>query len=196
MAGHDLFDCFVAPLARAAIEHFVTGSVAAMVYGEPRLTLDIDIVIHLDGAKVDALCAAFPLERYYCPPPEVIRVEIARESRGHFNLIHHETGLKAACYPLGHDELHIWALAHCLTVELDGERTMQVAPAEYVLVRKLEYYRAGGSEKHLRDIDAMLRISGGTIDLALVRAQAEPLGLTASLDDVLKRRADSTPSRR
>ena len=35
-----------------------------------------------------------------------------------------------------------------------------VAPLEYVIVRKLEFYREGGSEKHLRDIEAMLRVSG------------------------------------
>ncbi|MBW1907627.1 MAG: hypothetical protein JRJ24_20500 [Deltaproteobacteria bacterium] len=43
-------------------------------------------------------------------------------------------------------------------VDVDGE-PVHVAPPEYVIVRKLEFYREGGSEKHLRDIDAMLRIS-------------------------------------
>ena len=37
---------------------------------------------------------------------------------------------------------------------------MALAPAEYVIVRKLEYYREGGSEKHLRDIRSMLAVSG------------------------------------
>lgn len=39
------------------------------------------------------------------------------------------------------------------------------APPEYVIVRKLEYYREGGSEKHLRDIRSMLAVSGGQLDL-------------------------------
>ena len=42
---------------------------------------------------------------------------------------------------------------------MDGE-PVHVAPLEYVIVRKLEFYREGGSEKHLRDIEAMLRVSG------------------------------------
>ena len=41
-----------------------------------------------------------------------------------------------------------------------------VAPPEYVIVRKLEYFREGGSEKHLRDIRAMWSISGEQIDRA------------------------------
>jgi hypothetical protein len=31
-----------------------------------------------------------------------------------------------------------------------------LAPVEYVILRKLEYYREGGSEKHLRDISGIL----------------------------------------
>ena len=39
-----------------------------------------------------------------------------------------------------------------------------LAPPEYVIVRKLEYYREGGAEKHLRDIRAMLAVSGEQLD--------------------------------
>ena len=39
-----------------------------------------------------------------------------------------------------------------------------VAPPEYVIVRKLEYFREGGSEKHVRDIRSMLAVSGEQID--------------------------------
>jgi hypothetical protein len=33
----------------------------------------------------------------------------------------------------------------------------------------LEYYREGGTEKHLRDIRAMLDISGNQIDRSIIR---------------------------
>ena len=39
-----------------------------------------------------------------------------------------------------------------------------LAPPEYVIIRKLEYYREGGSEKHLRDIRSMLALSGEQMD--------------------------------
>jgi hypothetical protein len=42
--------------------------------------------------------------------------------------------------------------------------SIAVAPPEYVIVRKLEYYREGGSEKHLRDIRSMLAVSGDQFD--------------------------------
>jgi hypothetical protein len=39
-----------------------------------------------------------------------------------------------------------------------------VAPLEYVILRKLQYYEASGSDRHLRDVAMMLRISGDEID--------------------------------
>ena len=37
-------------------------------------------------------------------------------------------------------------------------------PVEYVILRKLEYYREGGSEKHLQDIVSILEISSDQIN--------------------------------
>ena len=40
-----LFASFTARLESAGIRYMVTGSVASIVYGEPRLTHDVDIVL-------------------------------------------------------------------------------------------------------------------------------------------------------
>jgi len=84
---------------------------------------------------------------------------VLRAQRGHFNLIHHGSGFKADVFLANRDPFHRWALSERRLVEVDGE-PVHVAPLEYVIVRKLEFYREGGSEKHLRDIEAMLRVSG------------------------------------
>jgi hypothetical protein len=42
---------------------------------------------------------------------------------------------------------------------------------------KLEYFREGGSEKHLRDIGAMLAISGEQLDRAALTDWVSRLGL-------------------
>lgn len=56
---------------------------------------------------------------------------------------------------------------------------MSVAPPEYVILRKLEYHREGGSEKHLRDIRAMLALSLVPIDRAALADWLARLGLEA-----------------
>ena len=58
------------------------------MYGEPRLTHGIDVVVALRAGDAPRLAAAFPAPEFYVPPPEVIRLEVGRAVRGHFNLIH------------------------------------------------------------------------------------------------------------
>lgn len=101
---------FLEPLERLGLPYCVTGSVAASVYGEPRLTADIDIVLLLKAGDVARLRTAFPDEEYYVPPEETLLVELSRSARGAFNLIHHATQFKADIYLAARDPLHAWAL--------------------------------------------------------------------------------------
>jgi len=155
----ELFGLFTRPLETLGIPYFVTGSVASLVYGEPRLTHDIDLVMTLRDADVSGLEAAFGAEEFYLPPGEVMRVELRRRTHGHFNIIHHASGFKADIYLSGTSPLHAWAFARRRRSGSDPG-AFWLAPPEYVIVRKLEYFREGGSEKHLRDIRSMLAALG------------------------------------
>ena len=156
---------FVRPLNQIGARYIVSGSVASILYGEPRLTNDIDFVIFLRDTDTIRLQEMFPAPEFYVPPPEVIAAEIARPAKGHFNLIHADTGFKADFYIAGRDELNAWAFRNARKMEYRGEPIV-IAPPEYVIVRKLEYFREGRSEKHLRDIRAMLAVSGEQLDRA------------------------------
>ncbi len=61
---------------------------------------------------------------------------------------------------------------------------LKVAPPEYVVVQKLEYYRAGGSEKHVRDIRAMLKIGWDNVDESILDEKIEELGLRKTWNEV------------
>jgi hypothetical protein len=61
-------------------------------------------------------------------------------------------------------------------MEYRGELIV-IAPPEYVIVRKLEYFREGHSEKHLRDIRGMLAVSGEQLDRATLNEWIQRLGL-------------------
>lgn len=178
MPEPELFLLFVRPLNRAGIRYIVTGSVAAIFYGEPRLTHDVDFVVFLNEGEVHRLAELFPAADFYLPPPEIILAETAREKRGHFNIIHLDTGFKADIYPPGRDELNAWAFRGKRRVTFENE-TVVIAPPEYVIVRKLEYFREGGSEKHLRDIRAMLAVSGDQLDRPALTDWIQRRGLEA-----------------
>ena len=173
----DLFRIFTDPLGKARILYFVTGSVASMIYGEPRLTHDVDLVVELAASAAGKVSALFPDEHFYCPPEEVIHRECRRPSRGHFNLVHHASGFKADFYTVGRDPLHRWAMECRVSVRMDDGESVWIAPPEYVILRKLEFYREGGSDKHVRDVSAMLEFSAERIDLSVVEAKVRALGL-------------------
>jgi hypothetical protein len=154
---------FVRPLNRLGARYIVTGSVAAILYGEPRLTHDIDFVVFLRGDDISRLADAFPSPQFYVPPHDVIAAEVARANHGHFNLIHVNTGFKADFYPAGRDDLNAWAFRKARRMEFQGE-PMTVAPPESVIVSKLEFFKEGHSDKHIRDIRGMLAVSGDVID--------------------------------
>ena len=176
MPGPSLTAVFASRLNKADIPYIITGAVASIIYGEPRLTHDLDLVVTMKSEDIERFSQVFPSTEFYCPPPEVLKLEIGRPFRGHFNLIHHKTGAKADIYLAGEDELHRWAFSMRREFVFEGERVW-VAPPEYVIIRKLEYYREGGSEKHLRDISGILELSAKEMDFQQLEGMVHHYGL-------------------
>jgi hypothetical protein len=82
----DVFLTFIRRLNLTRYPYMITGAAASIIYGEPRLTNDLDMVLDLKKGDVPGFTQAFPLEEFYCPPEEVIILELGRPVRGHFNL--------------------------------------------------------------------------------------------------------------
>jgi hypothetical protein len=163
MPDPSLVSLFVGPLNRADVEYMVTGGLAAVAYGHPRLTLDIDLVVRLSAADAARLATIWPAADFYVPPLEVMEEERKRPIHGHFNIIHTESAMRADIYVAGDDPMNAWALTHPVVREIEGE-PVKFAPIEAVIIGKLRYFALGGSDRHLRDIARMLEISGDQVD--------------------------------
>jgi hypothetical protein len=171
-----LISLFVRPLNELRIPYMVTGGVASVVYGEPRLTRDIDLVIELEPQDAVRFAGLWPPADFYVPPVEVIRDESRRSSHGHFNVIHHRTALRADVYLPGNDPLGTWALARTVNRRV-GDDDVVMAPIEYVVLSKLRYFQLGRSDRHLRDVHQMLRVSGDFVDRPELDRWVAQLGL-------------------
>jgi len=179
----DLFRLFLTRFDQLSLDYFITGSVASLVYGEPRLTNDIDLIVNLHERDIEKFCKIFPLDIFYCPPKEVIFVELFRKSRGHFNLIHHESGFKADVYLLGTDPFQKRALQNRKTIEYMGDN-IYLAPPEYVIIKKLEFYKEGGAQKHLDDIASILKNSSDEINFNFLQNKINDFGLSELFNKV------------
>ena len=56
-----------------------------------------------------------------------------------------------------------------------------------MIIKKMEYYKEGGSEKHLRDVAGILKISEEIVDKNYIAEWARQLGLTEIWDAIQRR---------
>lgn len=176
-------------LDRLSIPYLVTGSMATITYGEPRFTNDVDIVIDMRKDQVRSFCAAFPLDRFYVSQAAV---EQAVQAHHQFNIIHPESGLKADLIIASESDFDRSRLSRGRRLAIFPDYAVSFAAPEDVIIKKLEYYREGGSEKHVRDIASVLKVQGAAIDRAYIAEWIARLGLQEIWNSVVERVTDTT----
>ena len=184
MEQSELLRFVAGTLERLGIRYFVTGSMATIFFGEPRFTNDIDIVIDLPPGKVSALCAAFPAEDFYLSE-ESARRAVAR--RGQFNVIHPRSGLKIDLIVAGDTPLDRSRFLRVRRLSPGPDFQASFSSPEDVILKKMEFYQEGHSEKHLRDIAGVFKVSGDQIDRSYLEEWIAKLGLEEVWQEILRR---------
>ncbi len=184
MEQEELLKRVIEVLESLGVAHMIVGSYASGAWGEPRFTYDIDIVIAIGPGDVNRLVSAFPQSDFYVSA-EAARAAVA--SHGQFNLIHPESGHKVDFMIAPATGWGAQQLARRRLLELRPGLRAWVAAPEDVIISKMLYYREGGSEKHLRDITGMLKVSGAGVDREYVSKWATALGVDDVWQAVLAR---------
>jgi len=161
-------------LDRLQIEYAIVGSFASIAYGEPRYTQDIDILVRLDLSRASALCQQFPVPDWYVSEPTV---RDAVQRRRQFNVIHTLSGNKVDFIVARDDDWGRLQFERRVKVGVLADRMGYTVHPEDVILGKLQFYRDGRSEKHLRDIAGMLLTSADRIDRARVAEWAATLNV-------------------
>jgi hypothetical protein len=170
-------------LTEMQVPYLVTGSMATITYGEARFTNDVDIVADLRSQHVATLLGFFPAPEFYVSESAV---KDAIERRYQFNVIHPASGLKIDFMVPTDDPFNESRLARGVSIRLDEQgRTAMFASAEDAILKKLQYYREGESQKHLRDIRGVLLVQGEAIDQTYLKKWADVLGVSQQLDEIL-----------
>jgi hypothetical protein len=170
------------------IVHTIGGSIASSIAGEPRSTVDIDVVAALREPDVSALVSALSADFYV--DDEALRRAVRERSSA--NLIHQSTQLKVDIFVAGGTPLDEQQLHRRQAVEIGPGRTLHVHPPEDILLQKLRWYRKGGetSERQWRDVLAIIRVQAQRLDRHYLQVNAPVLGVTDLLARALGEAAE------
>lgn len=169
----------VARLAAAGIPAMIVGSVAGILHGRARTTMDVDLVIAPSVEQLRAFVRAMPPEEFYCD--EDVALEALRATT-QFKVIDQDTGWKfdliiRKARPFSREEFSRRRTIRAFGTDLD------VATIEDTILAKLEWSgAAGGSERQLDDVRELIRLAGTELDRAYIERWVDELGVRESWD--------------
>ena len=153
----DLYFSILQTLEHLEIDYVIIGAFAGIAYGVTRATFDVDIVVDLKDAQIDALADAYPPPRFYADPMQMrdsIQWGIL------FNIIDTSAGRKVDLIPLTMKPGYDFALANRIRRNIPTTNNNSFpawfAKPEDVIIGKLMAWRESGSFKHESDIRDIL----------------------------------------
>jgi len=165
-------------LDACGLRYLVGGSLASSMSGEPRSTLDVDIVVALAASDVAALVAGLSLEF------EVDEHAVARavRERSSVNVFHRASAVKVDLFVMGESALDEEPInrRQRIQVTANPDRYLYAYTPEDILLQKLRWFRQGNevSDRQWRDVLGIMLVQGDALDRIYLRDRAERLGLS------------------
>lgn len=171
----------IAALEAAGVEYLIGGAVAAWTWGEPRSTLDLDLVVNIPIESIHQLSVELEKQDMLVPAEIILDTILETRSDLPINAIHMYSGYKADLYPLREwDELRAAAFARRKKIDL-GEPLGEVYlhSPEDLIVYKLWYYSLSQQTKHTRDITSIVLTLEDQLDYELIEYWAGRKGVAS-----------------
>ena len=172
-----------AVLDKLEIPYCITGGFAVSVWGRPRATFDIDIVVKLIEPEISKLAKMLRSVSEFGYIDEDTAKEAIR-TNGEFNFIDPETGVKADFWVAKNDEIMEEEYRRIKKKEINGQRVYFISPEDLIL-SKLRWYKISPSSRHIEDVESVLKISGDILDKKYLLEQSRKQGTWDELNKLL-----------
>ncbi len=174
------------------LRYVMGGSLASSVSGEPRSTLDIDVMVDLPLTAIDGLVAALGSD-FYADAAALAR---AVRDRSSANIIHLPSATKVDLFIMGATAIEPRQMERRRTVTVAtgqaGEAAqLYVYTPEDILLQKLRWYRLGGetSDRQWRDVLGIVLVQGDRLDLDYLRMSASAIDVLDLLERAVAQQA-------
>jgi hypothetical protein len=179
----------IAALRASGIDYMIGGALAVWAWGEPRSTMDVDLMVNLPVEAVQKLSEELSA-RQMLLPSDIILDAVLDDRRTLPLCANHWAGYKADLYLLTpDDDLGQSAFRRRREIDIGAQYgILWVQSPEDLILYKLLYYRISQQTKHPRDIYAVLSAQGDKLDFAYIQAWADRKGLRPVWEELLKNR--------
>lgn len=170
-------------LERLKIPYLITGGIAVLIWGRPRFTADIDIIVELQQKDIERLEKAL-LDLGEGNYIDKESMEQALFTEGEFNFIDGETGIKVDFWILKKDAFDLLRLKRRVKKIILGKTIYFSSPEDLILI-KLKWHKKSPSSRQLEDVESIFKISGGRLDIRYLKQWAKKLGVLKTLEKLI-----------
>ncbi|MCA6597205.1 MAG: hypothetical protein IM539_13100 [Pseudanabaena sp. M046S1SP1A06QC] len=160
------------------VDYYITGGASAVVYGEPRTTRDIDLVLAISLSKIEALAIALEQAGFHIAGMEDVRSGQSKI----LQIIHMESISRADLIIAGNQPFDLIQFQRKQAIEVMEGRILYYASPEDVILNKLVWRTQSVSEKQWRDVLGILKVQMELLDLDYLRQWAGYLEVLDDLD--------------
>jgi hypothetical protein len=174
-------------LETAGIDYMIGGAVAAWAWGEPRATMDLDLVADIPLAQVNDLSQELEKRAMLVPADIILNTILETRADLPINAIHLHTGLKADIYPVReHDVLRQQAWSRRRLIDLGPDLgEVYLHSPEDLIIYKLWYFSLSRQTKHTRDIISIITSLGDELDFGYITNWTAQRGLSSLWKELL-----------
>lgn len=181
MIQEGIFIKVINRLSQIKIPYMIVGAIAAIAYGKPRTTHDVDLVIEVYEKDIPELLSVFGKEFYISE--EGIKDAILHKTM--FNIIHLESGIKIDFWLLHGDKYDLERFKRKRKINVFKQQVHMTSP-EDIIIKKLLWYKDSDIDKHLEDALGVLEIQYNNLDFQYIDKWAKELGIEQNWKKIKK----------